>query len=59
MEILVRLRKDNIGELKHVHSYSDDNSDADDESDGDDEDDDNGNHCDDGSGKDGFQSDRM
>lgn len=57
--MLVKLRKDNIGEPKHVHSYSAaataDNNDNDD----DDEDDDDS-HYDDGSGgRDGFQSDRI
>lgn len=50
----VKLRKGNIGEPKHVHSYSDD-ADADD-----DKDDNNDSLCNDGiAGKDGFQSDRM
>lgn len=49
--MLVTLRKDHIGEPKHIHSYSDD-ADA--------YDDDDDNHCNDGSaGKDGFQSDGM
>ena len=49
----MKLRKDNIGEPKHVHHHSDAAATAADD-DSDDEDDD------DGSGdRDGFQSDRM
>lgn len=54
----MKLRKDNIGEPKHVHCHSDAAATA--AADDNDDEDDAGNHYDDGSGdRDGFQSDRM